>query len=117
MFVPVMTKARTRGGVKFPAEETRFAISFNDDDSITIYRDRMQKTTFRVGDTAEYDSYNLKYIGEITKITKKAITIVSYKGTMGEQVHRLSLNEFCWRNDDFDLEKVRAENADTMQCI
>lgn len=117
MFVPVMTKARTRGGVKFPAEETRYAISFNDDDSITIYRDRMQKTTFRVGDTAEYDSYNLKYLGEITKITQKAITIVAYKGTQSETAHRLSLYEFCWRNDDFDLEKVRAENAETSMCI
>lgn len=117
MFVPVLTKARTRGGVKFPAEETRFAISFNDDKSITIYRDRMQKTTFRVGDTAIYDSYNLYYTGQITKITKKAITIASHKGTFNEEIRRLSLYEFCWRNDDFDLAKVQAENADTMQCI
>lgn len=117
MFVPVLTKARVRGGVKFPAEETRFAISFNDDKSITIYRDRMQKTTFRVGDSASYDSYNLVYLGEITKITQKAITIVAHKGSPCESTHRLSLNEFCWRNDDFDLVKVRAENDETMQCI
>ena len=117
MYVPVLTKAVTRDGVKFPPQETRYAISFNDDKSITIYLDRIQKTTFRVGDIAEYDSYNLRYLGEITKITQKAITVVSHKGSSIEATHRLSLYEFCWRNDNFDLEAARAENAETSMCI
>ena len=63
-------------------------------------------------------SYNLHYLGEITKITDKAVTIVAYKGNKGmEQTHRLNLNEFCWRNWDFNFERIQAENFDTMQYI
>jgi len=69
--------------------------------------------TFRVGDRAEYDSYNLSYTGIIVSIGAKTIGIQSDHG----KVKRLRLHEFSWRNDDFDIEKIRARNADTMMHI
>jgi uncharacterized protein (DUF1015 family) len=64
--------------------------------------------TFSIGSKAEYDSYNLSYTGTITSITDKTITIVEDHGTTK---HRLKLDQFCWRNWNFDLEKIRKENA------
>ncbi len=67
--------------------------------------------TFKVGDSAEYDSYNLHYIGTITSITPKTVTIV------GSRKCRLSLRDFSWRNWNFDLDTIEARNAEEMQCI
>ena len=113
----VMTKARKRFGVEYPATETDYAIAYNDDKSITIYHKRQPAATFKVGDQAVADSYNLYYIGEIIKITEKTISIVRYKNTSNERTYRLGLNEFCWRNYDFSAERIAKENAETMQCI
>ena len=113
MLVPIFTKARTRFGVVYPSQETKYAINFNDDKSITVYCNRIAGTTFKVGDTATYDSYNLVYTGVISKITDKAVTIIAY----GKTVHRLSLDQFAWRNFDFNAAKVAAENSDTMMYI
>ena len=117
MLMQVMTKAHKHLGVAYPAAETEFAINFNDDKSITLYRRRIAGTTFKVGDIAEYDSFNLRYTGTITKITDKAITIVSYINTHNAETHRLPLYTFCWRNYNFNAERIAAENAETMMCI
>ena len=69
--------------------------------------------TFRLGDKAEYGSYNLSYYGVITSITEKTVTIKEDDGTG----HRLSLAEFAWRNYNFQLERVARENSVTMQSI
>lgn len=67
--------------------------------------------TFRIGDTAEYDSYNLNYLGEIVSIGKKTVTI---KGTRQK---RLDLSTFSWRNRNFDLERLTAQNHATSMSI
>lgn len=72
--------------------------------------------TFTVGDTAEYSSYNMSYLGKIVKITPKVVTIVkgeSYSSTKA----CLKLHHFDWRNHDFDLEKTREHNRIESMCI
>ena len=68
--------------------------------------------TFRIGDEAEYDSYNLKYTGPILAIGQRTVTI---KGMTSRK--RLTMHEFSWRNEDFDAEKIAANNAETMMHI
>ena len=63
--------------------------------------------TFNVGDPAEYGSYNLTYVGKITAIGMKTVTIAD-----GRKVKRLDLNTFCWRNWDFDLEAIAKKNSE-----
>lgn len=59
--------------------------------------------TFQVGNYAIYDSYNLIYYGQIVAIGPKTITIKHYANS--NQVSKLDLHTFCWRNWDFDLQK------------
>ena len=68
--------------------------------------------TFRLGATAEYDSYNLKYTGTIVAIGEKTVTVESYGGR-----HRLDLHTFCWRNWDFDAAKAAEHNANESMYI
>lgn len=78
------------------------------------YNNRDIDITFKVGDLAEYDSYNLSYLGKITKITDKCVTIEpEYTGG----TKRLDLHTFMWRNHDFDLEKTRKDNLETSYYI
>lgn len=70
--------------------------------------------TFNIGDMAEYDSYNLSYYGTIESITDKTVTI---KPRFSGRKFRLKLNQFFWRNYDFDLETKAAENAVTSYYI
>ncbi len=70
--------------------------------------------SFNLNDSAEYDSYNLSYIGKIIGITDKTVTI---NPNYSEGNRRLKLGDFCWRNWDFNLDKKVAENAAEMQCI
>jgi hypothetical protein len=65
--------------------------------------------TFKIGDWAEYDSYNLTYCGHITKIGPKTVTILHEYSTI--TVTRLDLYTFCFRNHDFDIERIREHNA------
>ena len=69
--------------------------------------------TFEMGDEAEYDSFNLRYTGEILSITPKTVSIRNAFG----KVTRLALHQFCWRNWDFDAAQCAAENAETMMYI
>lgn len=71
-------------------------------------------TSFALGDTAEYDSYNLHYLGEITSITDKTVTIV---GRFTKRAKRLKLKEFVWRNANFNLEAISQQNALTSMSI
>ncbi len=70
------------------------------------------RTSFKLGDTAEYDSYNLAYMGTITKITAKTVEITAHHGTSNAKVHRLSIYNFDWRNYDFDLEANCKRNSE-----
>lgn len=78
------------------------------------YSNRDIDITFKVGDTAEYDSYNLSYLGTITKITDKCVTI---DPKYGERHRRLDLHTFMWRNHSFDLAAIEKSNMETSYSI
>ena len=71
--------------------------------------------TFKVGDIAEYDSYNLKYCGKIVAIGEKTVTIDA-SGT-AQKTKRLDLWHFAWRNWDFNAAKINAHNAEERMYI
>lgn len=79
--------------------------------------DHVYRRDFKIGDEAEYDSYNLSYTGTITNITAKTVTITEDFGLARARVHRLDLAEFSSRNWDFDAAKTAASNSDTMRYI
>lgn len=66
--------------------------------------------TFQVGDAAEYDSYNLSYVGVIISITEKTVTIASRHDSTRK--YRLNLHTFNWRNWDFDAEETHKRNVE-----
>jgi hypothetical protein len=68
--------------------------------------------TFRVGDSAEYDSHNLHYLGTIVGIGAKTVTIAEDDGRRSQ--HRLSLYDFSWRNRDLDLRALAERNHDVL---
>jgi hypothetical protein len=126
--IRVMTKARKHLGRAIPSEPTKYqvectGVSKFGYNGITVFSDQRdgtvkQGTSFVVGDIAEYGSYNLSYTGEITKITDKCVTIVAYKGHRGmEEAHRLDINEFCWRNHNFNAAETARQNAETSMYI
>jgi len=84
--------------------------------SITVERGN-SSNTFKIGDWAEYDSYNLSYTGIIRSITEKTVTIEAYPDSQNARKHRLKISQFCWRNWNFDAERISKENADTMMYI
>lgn len=110
----VQTKARKN----LPSIDTDFYAEISEDNSqIHItgnYCNKVVDITFKVGETAEYDSYNLSYLGEIIKITEKSVTIAPQYGA---KVRRLSLNEFCYRNYNFDFEEISRQNFETSMYI
>lgn len=111
----VMTKARKA----CPSQETEFLYELSSDrSSITIYREKdgriTQTNTFKVGDMAEYDSYNLSYYAAIESITDKTVTIAK---KYDSKKHRLNMYMFCLRNIDFNLARVQEENHRTSHYI
>jgi len=70
---------------------------------------------FRVGDLAEFDSFNLSYYGRILAIGAKTVTIETDGLRRGAQ--RLDLAEFSRRNHDFDAVKAGERNADVMMTL
>ncbi len=73
-------------------------------------------TVLKIGDQAEYDSYNLKYLGPIMGITEKSV-IVRKGNWSNAKTKRMKIEEFAWRNWDFSIEKVRRENAEASMNI
>lgn len=86
--------------------------------------------TFKVGDAAEYDSFNLSYVGTITAITEKTITICESnfckcgcslgscsRGCTTGKAHRLDLSEFSRRNKHFDAQETAERNHETSMCL
>jgi len=120
----VYTKARTSYGRVYPAQETNYQVDIVKGKSIVVQCDRTQKTnSFNVGDMAEYDSYNLSYYGPIIAITDKRVTIICRhdvkRYNAGEKVkkHCLDLYTFCFRNYNFELNRVSKENFETSLVI
>jgi hypothetical protein len=69
--------------------------------------------TFNIGDTAEYDSYNLHYTGTIISIAGKTVAIQE-DGVRGK-LHRLTITEFSRRNRDLDLVAIEERNDDVIR--
>ena len=117
---PVMTRGFTRGGVKYAPSPTKYWARITnpgkDSATIEVRNTELNKgRSFSVGDEAEYDSYNLIYTGKIVKITEKCVTILPKYET--KRTKRLRIDEFAWRNYNFDVVKVRRENAETSMYI
>ena len=120
--IQVMSKASKNT----PARATDFyvdckGVSKSGYGSIEIFKDSAAGITagssFTIGDTAEYDSYNLSYTGKIVKITDKAVTIVAYPGSTIEKTYRLDIASFCWRNFKFNAAETARANAETSMYI
>jgi hypothetical protein len=106
------------GSVRVEISSDIFA-DINRNKSIRIYgtyNGRVFDKTFKIDDMAEYDSYNLSYYGEIKSITDKTVTIQERFGREPRK-HRLKLRAFMWRNHNFDLDTVKAKNAETSHYI
>ena len=121
--VRVMSKARKN----YPASPTQYfvactGVTKGGYSGITVFKEDRngvvsQGTTFALGDEAEYGSYNLSYTGKIVKITDKCVTIVCYPGSNMAKKHMLSVNEFCWRNVNFNAAETHKRNNETMMYI
>jgi len=72
---------------------------------------------FHIGDHAEYDSYNLRYTAPIKAITAKNVIFDTGSRFGRKETKRLKMESFAWRNHDFDLAEVQAQNAETSQYI
>lgn len=73
-----------------------------------------EERTFRIGDAAEYDSYNLSYFGPIKSITKKNV-IITHKHS--DRTTRLPFAIFHMRNIKFDAHTATKRNSETMMSI
>ena len=129
-FKTVNTKKYKRYGKVYPSTPTEYDARIIPQQEITIRRNQPLEPgrlpnyrfngerTFRVGDWAEYDSYNLHYIGKIIAITNKTVTILDYPDSnIQSRKHRLDLHTFCWRNYTLSVEEKREQNADTRMYI
>lgn len=95
--------------------KVEYVVTIETGRSITVQKmSRGTSKTFKIGDTAEYDSYNLSYTGVITSITEKTVTIRPRSAT---RQRRLSIDSFSWRNWNFDAERIARENSETMMYI
>lgn len=112
--VPVITKARVRFGTTYQATETDYSVEIVAGKSIAIYKNGVLARMFALGDSAEYDSYNLSYYGPILSISDKCVVVQENRS---KKKHFMDLNKFCWRNWDFDAGVAATKNSDTMQYI
>ncbi len=117
----VTTKSTKRYGTVQPSVATDYLVDIGKGNkSIQVFRDTtgvlLEGTKFQIGDAAEYDSYNLSYLGVIDSITEKSVTIVKTRG-IGAIKHRLSMHEFCWRNFKFNADETRARNSAEMMNL
>lgn len=119
--IRVYQKARRGKDLSDSPTPTEYLISFERNKSIAIFKEKDNElipcSKFVLGDQAEYDSFNLNYLGTITSITDKTVTITKQYGNNKPDIHRLSIYEFCWRNYNFDLEVIRAKNNETSMYI
>lgn len=114
---PVFTKSRVFQGTKYPSNETEYQVEIIPGKSISIFRKGVFCNIFQIGDEASYGSYNLIYTGEIVGVSQKTVGIVAYKGSRSERRHNLDINQFCWRNVDFDASRAAKHNSEEMMYI
>lgn len=116
--IDIQSKTRKRFGQTYPGQSSgMFAEILDGGRKIHLtgtYNSKAVDITFSVGDMVEYDSYNLRYLGKIEKITEKRITVQPRYGSARKS---MDLYSFAWRNHDFDLDKANEENAHTSYYI
>jgi len=83
-------------------------------DATALGTPMLKEQTFQIGESAEYDSYNLSYFGPIKSITKKNV-IVQHK--YSKKTKRMPFVNFHWRNINFDAAEAAASNSETMMYI
>lgn len=119
----IRPKLRTRGGV---TRESTLGMSDTHNAEITpkesirifgvvknhINGPQQYDRVFKIGDWAEYDSYNLSYNGTIIGIGQKTVTIAKTSFGNDSEVARLELWEFCDRNWNFDLAESHRRDAE-----
>lgn len=81
---------------------------------VGVYSNKSVNIEFGMGDMAEYDSYNLSYLGQIVGITDKTVSI---RPRYEKAIRRLKLSEFIWRNYNFNLAEVERANHETSLYI
>jgi hypothetical protein len=117
----VFTRDTKEAGQKIPGKASEYLIRVEKNKKIEIFKEKDGTITpcavFELGDEAEYDSYNLNYTGSIIAISDKTVTIQKSYGSRDVKKHRLHIYEFCWRNYNFDAEKIRQQNAETSMYI
>ena len=119
-YTNIQPKPRTVAGIPFQRKETTFEYNADIEPGKSIrvygkygeaaYRYKDQPAfdkTFKIGDWAEYDSYNFSYIGRIVGIGETTVTILPEHSN---RKRRLDLYQFCWRNYDFDLKQIEERN-------
>lgn len=119
----VTPKVYSRKGVEFRPENTQGVYNAETGKaSVRIFGHCSNRITpmtfdrtFKVGDEAEYGSYNLKYTGRILAIGPKTVKIDA--SCTGDKVRSLDLFEFIDRNWDFDAEKMAKHNAEEARCL
>jgi len=114
--IEIRSKDRKRFGQVYPGQPSgMFAEITKDSIHLTgAYCGKPVDITFKVGDTVEEDSYNLRYLGKILKITEKCVTV---EKEYGGGIRRMDLYSFAWRNRNFNLEQAQNENAETSMWI
>lgn len=71
--------------------------------------------TFIVGDLCEFDSFNFVYTAKILQITDKSVIVDTMK-QRGKNI-RMKLENFAWKNYDFDLAKISKNNTEVSYSI
>lgn len=67
---------------------------------------------FHIGDVATVGGMNLTYMGRVTAITAKTISVVEYPGTYNQKVYRFSIARFDALNWDFDVADASKRNTE-----
>jgi hypothetical protein len=114
--IEIRSKDRKRFGQSYPGQPSGMFAEVNGQ-SIRLtgsYNGKPVNIEFKVGDTVEYDSYNLRYLGVIEKITDKRVTV---QPRYGARRKSMDLYSFAWRNYNFKLEDALEENAQTSMYI
>jgi len=117
---PVFAKSFKRWGKVYPAKPTKYSVATDRNKSITIFEDGKQTSSFNMGDTVVYDSYNLYYTGKIIQISETSVTVEEPYAQYGKdhgRRHRMPMERFCWRNSGLDLERINKENIETSYYI
>ncbi len=93
-------------------DSAKIQIFYTDINDKQVKRGRL----FQVGDTAEWGSHNISYMGRILKITQNTVTISHSRFGSNRGTNKvLKLHQFCWRNKQFDV--AATENSNRIEMM